>query len=242
MAAHLAAEGINLGLCARHRPVLVAATRPRAHDGVVEPATLPVTAAVDVTDARAVEQFAESVVAHFGRVDLWINNAGVLAPIRPLADAEPSELARNIEVNVNGVLFASRWFARHVRRRGGEGVLVNISSGAAQRPYAGWAAYCAAKAAVDMCTEVLAIEGRPWGLRAHAVAPGVVDTDMQAMIRDSDDADFPDAPQFRELYERDAFNSSIWVADRILDLAFGGTPLNQVRLRMPSEPVARSDR
>ncbi len=242
MAVHLASEGLNLGLCARHRPYLVAATRPRAHDGVVEPAVPPVTAAVDVTDADGMDRFGASVVERFGRIDLWVNNAGLLAPIGPLADAAPDDLARNIEVNVTGVLLGSRWFARHVRQRGGGGVLVNVSSGAARNPYMGWAAYCAAKAAVEQCSEVLALEGHASGLRVHAVAPGVVDTDMQAMIRGTDEADFPEVAQFVELHARGAYNSPSWVADRVLDLAFGGATLTQVRLRVPPEPPARPAR
>jgi NAD(P)-dependent dehydrogenase (short-subunit alcohol dehydrogenase family) len=242
MAAHLATEGVILGLCARHRPELVAATRPRVHDGLVEHAVVPLTAAVDVTDAAALCEFGDHVVGRFGRIDLWINNAGVLVPIGPLADADPDALAQNVDVNVRGVLYGSRWFARHVRRRGGGGVLVNITSGAAQRPYVGWAAYCAAKAAVDMCTEVVALEGRSWGLRAHAVAPGVVDTDMQALIRSTDEADFPEVAAFRAMADHHAFNTPTWVADRILELAFAGTALTQVRLRVPDEPLARPAR
>jgi NAD(P)-dependent dehydrogenase (short-subunit alcohol dehydrogenase family) len=242
MATHFALEGLTLGLCARHRPDLVAATRPRVHDGLVEHAVPPVTAAVDVSDAAALEAFADAVVERFGRIDLWVNNAGLLAPIGPLADADPADLLRHVDTNVAGVLFGSRWFARHVRGREGGGVLVNISSGAAQRPYVGWAAYCGAKAAVDMCTEVVALEGRPYGLRAYAVAPGVVDTDMQALIRASDEAAFPDVARFKAMHEQGAFNSPMWVADRILDLAFGGTPIAPVRLRVPDEPPARPGR
>jgi NAD(P)-dependent dehydrogenase (short-subunit alcohol dehydrogenase family) len=194
------------------------------------------------SDAEAMEEFATSVVDRFGRVDLWVNNAGVLAPIGPLADAEPEDLARHIEVNVTGVLLGSRWFARHVRLRGGGGVLVNMSSGAARRPYLGWAAYCAAKAAVDHCSDVLALEGRSYGLRVYAVAPGVVDTDMQAMIRDTDESDFPEVGQFVELHARGAYNSPSWVADRVLDLAFSGAAVSEVRLRVPSEPATRPSR
>jgi NAD(P)-dependent dehydrogenase (short-subunit alcohol dehydrogenase family) len=242
MATHFALEGMTLGLCARHRPDLVAATRPRVHDGKVEHAVPPLTAAVDVSDAAALEAFADAVVERFGRIDLWVNNAAVLAPMGPLADADPADLLRHVDVNVAGVLYGSRWFARHVRGREGWGVLVNVSSGAASRPYAGWAAYCAAKAAVDMATEVVALEGRPYGLRAYAVAPGVVDTDMQATIRASDEATFPDIAQFWALHEQGAFNSPMWVADRILDLAFGGAPLTPVLLRVPDEPPARPGR
>ena len=82
-----------------------------------------------------------------------------------------------------GVLHGSAAFARHVRSRPGTGSLVNMSSGAATTPYRGWAAYCASKAAVEMLTEVVGLEEADTGLLAYAGRPGVVDTDMQALIR-----------------------------------------------------------
>jgi benzil reductase ((S)-benzoin forming) len=101
-------------------------------------------------------------------------------PIGPLRDNDPAEFARHIEVNVLGVFHGSRAFIRHVRARGGEGVLLNISSGAARNAYAGWSAYCAGKAAVDRMSESIALEETARALRVHAVAPGIIDTDMQA--------------------------------------------------------------
>jgi NAD(P)-dependent dehydrogenase (short-subunit alcohol dehydrogenase family) len=207
MAEALAADGFRLGLCAR--------TRPSTPAGASSEDVL--TASVDVTDAEALDRFAGEVVARFGRIDLWVNNAGLLAPIGPLADADPGEVTRNIEVNVLGVMHGSATFARHVRSRSGGGVLVNVSSGAATRPTAGWAPYGGAKAAVEMITEVVAREERPAGLRAYALAPGLIDTDMQALIRSTSDEDFPSAGRFRQVHEDGAFNSPAWVTRFILD-------------------------
>ena len=168
LAVHFAAAGMHLALCARHKPALAVRTRPTAHDGHVVRAETPVLAALDVTDRAALERFADEVVARFGRIDLWVNNAGLLGDIRPLAEADPLASSRTVEVNVNGTLHGSAVFAAHVRRRAGPGVLVNISSGAATTPYEGWAAYCASKAAVDQLTRVVAVGGgapRPAGLR-----------------------------------------------------------------------------
>ena len=123
-------------------------------------------ASVDVTDETAVEDFADAVVDRFGRIDLWVNNAGVLAPIGPLRAAPADQLEAHVRINVVGVLLGSRAYARHVRSRPGGGALVNISSGASTNPYAGWAAYCASKAAVDHLTRVVAIEEADAGLRA----------------------------------------------------------------------------
>jgi benzil reductase ((S)-benzoin forming) len=221
MAARFAAAGLRLGLAAR--------TEPSAPPGAGA-----VTASVDVTDAAAVDRFAADVAARFGRVDLWVNNAGVLEPIAPLRDADPAAVAANIEVNVLGVMHGSAAFARHVRSRPGGGVLVNISSGAATNPYAGWAAYCASKAAVDHLTRVVADEEAGAGLRAYAVAPGVVDTDMQATIRATPEDRFPTVERFRDLARTGAFNTPLWVADQVLRLL--DEDPGTIILRIPDEP------
>jgi len=235
LAARFAEAGVGLGLCARHEPTVppeaVAEGGP-GRDRVV-------TAVVDVTDPASVDQFCDDVVGRLGRIDLWVNNAGLLAPIAPLRLADPAELRANIEANVLGVLYGSGAFARHVRAREGGGVLVNISSGAATRPYEGWAAYCASKAAVDQATRVVAAEEAEAGLRAYAVAPGVVDTEMQAAIRATPAERFPSVERFRELKSAGAYNSPAWVADHILALAFGdGGDLDREAVvhRVPDEP------
>jgi NAD(P)-dependent dehydrogenase (short-subunit alcohol dehydrogenase family) len=198
---------------------------------------LPVLSAVDVTDRHALERFAASVVTRFGRIDLWINNAGLLGPVAPLADADPALLARTVEVNVTGVLHGTAVFAAHVRGRPGDGVLINISSGAATKAYEGWAVYCASKAAVDQLTRVVALEEERYGLAAYALAPGLIDTDMQATVRTSDEAAFPEVDRFRRAAEEHRFNSPAWVAERILALAFGSKRYDAVTVRVPDQPV-----
>jgi benzil reductase ((S)-benzoin forming) len=232
MAEALAGTGVRLGLCARNRP-----PTPVGSEAF--------TASVDVTDAGAVDRFAAEVVERFGRVDLWVNNAGLLAPIGPLADADPEALRHNIEVNILGVVHGSATFARHLRSRAGGGVLINVSSGAATRPYVGWAAYGGAKAAVEMITEVVAREERTSGLRAYALSPGLIDTDMQALIRSTPDEDFPAVARFRQVHDDGAFNSPAWVTRFILDELVGGAAVSAgpespgtemtVRLRVPDE-------
>jgi benzil reductase ((S)-benzoin forming) len=146
-------------------------------------------------------------------------------------------VAHQISVNVTGVANGSRAFARHVRRRPGGGVLVNITSGAATTVYEGWAAYCASKAAVDQLTRVVAEEEREQGLRAYAVAPGMVDTDMQARVRASAPAAFPAVERFLEAKRTGTFNSPAWVADAVLELAFGQDTFESPSvIRVPDEP------
>ena len=216
-------RGLRLGLCARSAPALA-------------PGPDVVAERLDVRDAEAVARFAAAVEARFGAIDLWINNAGLLEPIAPLRDV-PVEAARtHLEVNVLGVRLGTQAFVRHLRRRGGEGVLVNVSSGAAQRPYAGWSVYCAGKAAVERLTECVALEEAEHGLRAYAVAPGVVDTDMQALIRATPAERFPEAPRFALRKREGRFNSPRVVAEHLLAIAFDpkARPAG-VSVRLPDE-------
>jgi NAD(P)-dependent dehydrogenase (short-subunit alcohol dehydrogenase family) len=199
--------GMNLGLCARSAPVL--------DDG-----DSVLCARLDVTDEAAMVDFAKGVEARFGSVDLWVNNAGVLEPIAPLRDVSVEDFRRHIDVNLTGVFVGSREYVRLLRRRGDRGVLINISSGAAWNGYEGWGAYCAAKAGADRLTEVIAMEEASNGLRAYSVAPGVVDTDMQAMIRDCTPERFPMVDRFVEMKRDDVFNSGAYVARELLAIAF----------------------
>jgi NAD(P)-dependent dehydrogenase (short-subunit alcohol dehydrogenase family) len=213
--AHLARDfarrGMRLGLCARSAPVL-------ADDG-----DRVVARRLDVTDAAAVDRFAREVEERLGRIGVWINNAGVLVPMAPVRRADPAEWSRNLAVNTAGVFHGSRAYVEHLRRLGPAGrggILVNISSGAGRRPYAGWSAYSSSKAAVDMLTRCIAVEEADIELRAHAVAPGIVDTAMQDLIRAASPDDFPEKPRFVKLAEEGKFSSPGFVAERLIELLF----------------------
>jgi len=200
-------RGMKLGLCARTAPCIA-------------PSDDVLTDRFDITDERAVDAFAEAVAERFGQVDLWINNAGALDPIGPIREVEVAEFRRHIDVNLTGVFLGTRAYARHRRRVGGGGVLINISSGAAWHGYAGWGAYCAGKGGVERLTDCIALEEAESGLRAHAVAPGVVDTDMQDLIRACSADRFPEVERFREMKRDDTFNSGRYVGEQLLAIAF----------------------
>lgn len=215
--------GLAVALCARSAPVLAEGERVLAER-------------LDVTDEGAVERFAARAAERFGRIDLWINNAGILEPIAPLRDVTADDFRRHLDVNVTGVFFGTRAFVRHVRSRPGGGVLVNVSSGAARKPYRGWSAYCAAKAAVDRLTECVALEEADAGLRALALAPGVIDTDMQSRIRASPPERFPEVERFVEMERTGHFNSASFVAREILALAFDpARRTDEVLVRLANE-------
>ena len=226
------ARGIHLGLCSRGDPAL-------SSDETV------LAERVDVRDAEALEKFTERVVARFGGIDLWINNAGVLDPIGPVRDLAVDAFREHLDTNLVGVFVGSRSFVRHRRSCGGGGVLINISSGAAWSAYAGWSAYCAAKAGVERFTECVQEEEAESGLRVFSVAPGVIDTAMQEAIRDCDADRFPAVARFHELKRDDAFNTPGFVAAHLLRIAFDPDSIASyegasaegpsVALRLPNE-------
>lgn len=207
LAESFAKAGLRLGLCSRSAPALPEGERV-------------VAACVDVTDEDALDHFASRVEERFGRIHLWVNNAGVVDPIGPLRELDAVALRRHVDVNVTGVLLGTRRFVRHLHGSAAEGVLVNVTSGAATSAHAGCAAYCAAKAAVDRLTEVVQLEEEARGLRAYALAPGMIDTAMQARIRAQSEASFPAVERFRRAWEEGALNSPAYVARELLSIAF----------------------
>lgn len=227
LARHFHQRGMRLGLCAR------SATALPASDTIV-------TGAFDIRDEQAVDAFAAEVRERFGHIDVWINNAGVLKPITPLRLCSRDDVQRNLDINVMGVFLGSRAYARQIRQSDRGGVLINISSGAAQSPFAGWSAYCAGKAAVDQMSRCLQQEERDAGLRVHSVAPGIIDTDMQSMIRGCTAEQFPTVDMFVDFKRRDVFNTLEYVAQRLLELALAPTPeQDTVCVSLPHEHPER---
>jgi benzil reductase ((S)-benzoin forming) len=169
-------------------------------------------------------------LAGAGRV-LLINNAGLLAPVGALADQDPAAVARTVSVNVA----APMALAAAVVQAGAQAAdtrIVHISSGAARNAYPGWSVYCATKAALDHHARAAALDGNG-ALRICSVAPGVVDTDMQAEIRGTALERFPIRERFDAL-KRDGQlatpeESARKLIDYLLSDAFGDPPTTDVR-------------
>jgi benzil reductase ((S)-benzoin forming) len=152
-----------------------------------------------------------------------INNAGVVEPVGPLESLDPALLARNLQVNLVAPMVLMRAFlgatrAVAVRR------IINISSGAGRRPICGWSAYCAAKAGLDMATRVVAEEALARGepVEAVSLAPGVIDTQMQALVRGASPEAFPDVERFRAMKTEGVLRPAEEVASDILRLEAAG--------------------
>ena len=132
-----------------------------------------VTLTADVSDLDSVTQLVTEAEAALGQMDILVNCAGLSLNCL-VVDMSVDEWDRAFAINARSVMLMCRAYARQWIARGVPGSIVNVSSGAATSARAGGAHYAGAKAAVNMLTETLAIELGPHGIRANAVAPGVV--------------------------------------------------------------------
>ena len=129
----------------------------------------------DATDAAALTRAIDGVAERFGRLDILVNSAGVLA-VAPLDQFTLEDFDRTVAVNVRSVFVASQAAAKHMREGGR---IINIGSTNAQRmPFAGGAAYAMSKSALVGLAKGLARDLGPRGITVNNVAPGPVDTDM----------------------------------------------------------------
>jgi len=138
--------------------------------------------AADVRDAAACSAFAEKVFDRTGRIDLLINNAGVIRD-NPLGALDPADVRAVIETNVEGTFNMTRAVIPFMisQRRG---KIVNISSVSGEKGGRGQTNYAASKGAINAFTRSLAVELAPRGITVNAVAPGVIETEMSRAVRD----------------------------------------------------------
>lgn len=197
------------------------------------------TLAIDIGDAAAAVAALEAAMnkldpARFRAVNL-INNAGVIEPIHAAEKLLPTDIAASVAVNLTAPMALTAAFLRLTAAWPAERKILNISSGAAHKAYAGWSVYCATKAALDHFTRCLAIEQQGYtnGAKVVALAPGVIDTTMQASVRRAAPEEFPELPRFIALKESGQLPTPQAAAQsllRYLERAdFGVTPVDDVR-------------
>jgi 3-oxoacyl-[acyl-carrier protein] reductase len=137
---------------------------------------------VDVRDSKACAAAIESVVERCGRVDVLVNNAGVIRD-NPLAAFEDADVADVIDTNVTGVFNVTRAVVPHmVAKRAGR--IVNLSSVSGEKGGRGQTNYAASKGAINAFTRALAVELAPRKINVNCVAPGVIETEMSAAVRE----------------------------------------------------------
>ncbi len=171
----LAAAGCRIALAARSGEKLEALAQ-RIEENGGSAIALP----LDVADAAQCRRAVEKTLETFGRLDALVNNAGLADPIARVSEADAGQWAYNIGVNLLGPFYLTGAALPALRRSRGR--VINVSSGAAHSAIVGWSAYCAAKAGLTHFTRVVAAEEPE--VTCIALRPGVVDTDMQAAIRE----------------------------------------------------------
>lgn len=161
---------------------------------------------IDLTDISKVSEIEFAPHEDADRLVL-INNAGMLGDIKHFGDLEAQDIANSYNLNVVAPAILINQFIQQYKDRNCEKLVINITSGAAQSPYDGWGVYCSSKASVDMMSRVAALEQDmddvQYPTKVLAVAPGVVETNMQESIRNSDVEGFSRKQKFIELKEKE---------------------------------------
>lgn len=227
-----ASRGLGLGLAravAARGGQLVALARHESAELAALGAGLPGYrfVALDLADGARVAEVAEELFGSLAALD-WdgaylVNNAGVVEPVAPAGRCDDAELLRCIAVDLAASMQLCNAFVRHFEARRGDRRIVNVSSGAGRNPYPGWSAYCAAKAGLDMYSRCVGLEqaARPDGIRIAAIAPGIVDTGMQADIRRHGADDFPLVERFQAYHADGALSDPDDCGARLLAALHG---------------------
>ena len=164
-----------------------------------------------------------------------INNAGMLTPIGALERCTHQQLSAALRVGLEAPLLLTAAFLRATSEWPGDRRVLNISSGLGRRAMAGQATYCAAKAGMDHLSRAVALDQAELahGAKIVSLAPGVIDTDMQAQLRGADRAGFPEQASFVHLKEAGKLTSSEDAAARVIAYLhradFGSAPSADVR-------------
>lgn len=149
-----------------------------------------------------------------------VNNAGFLGTVNTLENIEPSNIDYTITLNLIAPLILTSQFIKHTKNWNCEKKIINISSGAAVSPYESWGMYCSSKAGIDMMTKVVSKEQEEKinGVSIVSIYPGVVDTDMQAIIRSLPKENFKAVQKFKDLHENNELFTPSYVAKTIFEL------------------------
>lgn len=169
----LAQKGIKVALVARRAGLLEEMANGIGENALALPA--------DVTKRNEVEQAAQKAKEHFGRVDVLVNNAGIM-PLSFLAAGRVDEWDRTIDVNLKGLLYGIHAVLGAMLEQG-SGHIINISSVGGHKAVAGGAVYCGTKFAVRAISEALRLETVD-KLRVTNISPGAVSSGLVDTIRD----------------------------------------------------------
>ena len=160
---------------------------------------------------------------------LLVNNAATIGSILPIHKKTNEEILREYNLNIISPTLLSRKFINNYANN--KKLLINISSGAANKPIPSWSTYCATKSGLDMLTKVIHKEKHE-NLKIFSIHPGVVNTNMQKEIRRSDTNFFPIKQQFIDYYNKNELFSVDFVALKIFQIIAKNEDLNEIILNL----------
>lgn len=214
LAAELAGHGVNVLIVGRRAEQL---EQTRALDDRHIQAV-----AADVTEEDGRRRVQDALPGS-ASVSYLVHNAGLLDPIGPIGELDPQAWRRNMAVNLEAPLFLTQGLLGRMNH----GRILHVSSGAAHRPIAGWSAYCTAKAGLFMLYRCINAELNERRILCASLRPGVVDTPMQAHIREQSEERFPSVERFRSLQRdgrlhppQEVARFMSWVLREVSDGAF----------------------
>jgi NADP-dependent 3-hydroxy acid dehydrogenase YdfG len=177
----LSAQGARVVLGARRQDRIQALARELTERG-----GKAIAVTTDVTDRAQVKNLVDAAVQAFGRVDVMVNNAGLM-PQAPLERLKIDEWERTIDVNLKGVLYGIAAALPHMQQQK-SGHFINVSSVAGHKVGPGFAVYAATKFGVRALSEGLRQEVKPYNIRTTVISPGAVATELLDSVSDPDSA------------------------------------------------------
>jgi NAD(P)-dependent dehydrogenase (short-subunit alcohol dehydrogenase family) len=189
---------------------------------------------VDLSDVAALgEVLAGPVLSQYlggCGTALLVNNAGVVSPVGPLHEQDWAAVVRAVSLNVAAPMALAAAVVRVAADA--EKRILHISSGAGRNAYPGWSVYCATKAALDQHARAVAMDGDT-RVKAVSLAPGVIDTGMQAEIRATPEERFPMRERFVQMKSQGALTApeecARAVVDYLLSKRFGSKAVDDIR-------------
>ncbi len=184
---------------------------------------------MDLSDLKAVSKF--SFRSHKdAELIVLFNNAASLEEVKHLGNISNDDLIKDYSINLAAPAVLMNSFIKAYQSLKCNRVIVNITSGAAQAPYDGWAAYCSSKAGLDMLSRVAATEQalKENPIKVMAIAPGVVDTAMQTRLRTTDESDFSRKQKFIDLHREQKLYAPSDVAKELIRIVENPEMISEV--------------
>jgi benzil reductase ((S)-benzoin forming) len=187
----------------------------------------------NLADSQQVLALDLPILGNYQRL-VFIHNAGQLGAIKSLEKWKEKDIADTFMLNLTTpTLLAQRWMSK-IQELEVPKVQIFISSGAATSAYASWAPYCSSKAGLEMLNHCIRKEQehRPYPIFSYAIAPGVVNTDMQKQIRNTSEEDFEMVEKFNNLYAQNQLYEPELVAEKIIEVAYSPQNFQEASFRI----------